>query len=133
MKFLVKDLDNKDVYIKLSTESNYNMSLLQKKAHNILLEIFPNCSIYTEVGVPIRKGKNIRFDFFILQYSLFIEVQGEQHEKFTSFFHKDKGSFLMAQNRDDEKKEWCLLNNYKIIELKYNEVELWKNQILSSM
>jgi len=50
--------------------------------------------------------------------------------KFNKFHYKDKLSFFRAQARDRDKKEWCVLNEIKIIVFNYNETEEeWKNKL----
>jgi predicted adenine nucleotide alpha hydrolase (AANH) superfamily ATPase len=69
-------------------------------------------------------------DFYIPLSKLCIEVHGEQHYKFIPFYHGNIMSFLKAQKKDREKKEWCDNNNIRYIELPYNEnQEQWINRI----
>jgi hypothetical protein len=38
-------------------------------------------------------------------------------------------AFFKGQKKDRDKKEWCVLNNIKYIELPYNMTENWKEMI----
>jgi hypothetical protein len=61
---------------------------------------------------------------------LCIETHGEQHYKFTAFYHSTKFNFLKAQKRDREKQEWCEINGIKYIALPhYEDAEKWKERL----
>lgn len=68
------------------------------------------------------KNKNVlRFDFFLPQYNILIECQGEQHYKPFKIFGGEEG-FKKLQERDNIKKEWVQQNKeYSLIEIKYNK------------
>ena len=104
------------------------------KARNLLRKIYPRDKILEEVSLPgsktSRRKSILRADLFIPNRSLIVEVHGEQHFKYNSHFFKDKMSFYKAQARDRDKSEWCVLNNIKLIELKYNEdIYEWRRKI----
>lgn len=44
-----------------------------------------------------------RFDFFLPEKNILLEVQGRQHTEFTKVFYKTRSDFLKAQERDREK------------------------------
>jgi len=109
-------------------------SSLHNKAKKLLEEIYPFDRILEEVSLPgsktSRRKSILRADLFIPNRSLIVEVHGEQHFKYNSHFFKDKMSFYKAQARDRDKSEWCVLNNIKLIELKYNEdIYEWRRKI----
>jgi len=54
-----------------------------------------------------ENGDRLELDFFIEELKLAIEVQGEQHFKFTEFFHKTKDGFEKIKRHDDIKKYTC--------------------------
>lgn len=49
-----------------------------------------------------------RFDFFLPEENILLEVQGRQHTEFTKIFYKNCSDFLKAQERDREKISYCL-------------------------
>lgn len=49
-----------------------------------------------------------RFDFFLPELGVLVEVQGRQHTEFTKAFYKNRSDFLKAQERDREKISYCL-------------------------
>lgn len=112
-------------------------SSLHVKARILLKEVFPYDRILEEVtlvgtsgGIHRARRGVLRADFFIPNRNLIIEVHGEQHFKFNGFFFKDKLSFYRAKARDKDKKEWCRINEIKIIEFNYDEeVDEWRTKI----
>ena len=74
-----------------------------------------------------RDKNPLPFDFYLLDYNLCIEFQGQQHYR-NSFYiamkkSKEKGLKLYnkMQLHDKIKKEYCLQNNINFLEIKYNE------------
>ena len=107
---------------------------LHNKARQLLKERYPNDRILEELILPGTKTDNrkstLKADFFIPTRSLIVEVHGSQHVEFNNFFFKDKMEFYKAQARDRDKKKWCELNQFAIIELFHNEsTEEWKEKI----
>jgi hypothetical protein len=105
------------------------------KARDLLKQIFPLHQIYEEVTLPGTKtgstGKSLYADFFIPQLKIIVEVQGEQHYTYSSFYHKNKFEFIRAKNRDYAKKEFCGLNEITLVELPYSENEdEWRQRIV---
>jgi len=104
------------------------------RARNLLKEMYHSYRMLEEVKLPgstqsHRKGV-LFLDFFIPQIKLAIEVHGQQHYKYTPFFHKNKADFAIAKAKDEDKIEWCELNKIDIIVLKYSETdEQWRDQI----
>ena len=104
-----------------------NRSSLHKKARKLLKDIYPYDRILEEVTLPGTKTgsrKTLLYaDLYVPNRDLIVEVHGEQHFKFNSFFHKDKMAFFNAKGRDNDKKAWCDLNHIRLIVLNYNESE----------
>ena len=112
---------------KQSSVGDKNRSKLHIKARAILKDVFPFDRVLEELTLPGTKTGSRRTllhaDFYIPNRSLIVEVHGEQHFKFNSFFYKDKMAFFKAKARDTDKAAWCELNNMNLIELNYNEKE----------
>lgn len=110
-----------------------NKSSYHKLARELIKELYPSSSLYEEVTLPgskkLGRPSLLFADFFLPELMLMVEVHGEQHYKYLSFFHKDKMDFLIAKQRDVDKIEWCQLNGIKIIILPYNEQKQWKSLI----
>lgn len=130
MKLHYNTLDRAVISENIKIKELENRSGLHLEARNILNRIFNLAQIFEEVPVKLYSKKPyIYFDFFIPINRLFIEVQGEQHYKYTSMFHKNKTDFLRAQRRDRDKLTWCELNEYRLIYFNFNEREKWMQLI----
>lgn len=121
-KYIVK---NNDKIVK----SKYHVA-----ARNLLAEIFKGYTVLEEVKLPgsrcPSKKSALFLDFFIPNFSLGIEVHGQQHYEFIKFFHKTKAGFLTSCKRDFIKQDWCELNSIDLIVLKYSDsITHWRNQI----
>lgn len=65
------------------------------------------------------KYKNtLPFDFYLPDYNIAIEYQGQQHYKEVAEFGGN-GRLKYTQNNDKIKKEYCINNNIKLIEIPY--------------
>lgn len=63
-------------------------------------------------------GTRMSLDLYNGNKNIAIEVQGEQHLKYTPFFHgKSKTTFLSQIRRDNDKQEFCKLNKIKLVEV----------------
>ena len=76
-----------------------------------------------EKTYPDLKFGYYRFDFFIPQYNLLIEVDVAQHYKFSKIFHKTRQDFLKAQERDRRKNSYALSHNIPLYRIPYFEIE----------
>lgn len=77
---------------------------------------------------PLNKSK-YRFDFYLPDFNIAIEYQGEQHYRENSCF-KDKLETI--QKRDEIKRQYCKENKIYLKEIKYTELKNI-NHILDSM
>lgn len=68
-------------------------------------------------------GEGLFLDFYLPKKHLAVEVQGQQHTSFNSFFHKDKADFLLQQKRDRLKQQWCDVNKIKLVHIPYGAKE----------
>lgn len=82
-------------------------SKYQYNVGQILKGIFHGDVILEDFYVP---EEGVYLDFFIPRTKIAVEVNGEQHDKFVPYFHRNKKGFADAQDRDSRKKEWCRIN-----------------------
>lgn len=106
------------------------------RARNLLKELFNSYRILEEVKLPgsteLYRKSVLYLDFYIPSIKLAIEVHGQQHYEFCSFFHKTKADFLKGKARDEDKITWCELNGIKLVTLKYTESDdEWRNRLKS--
>lgn len=135
--FKVVGFDSKEHVFNFTKNKNRkrrgNKSSYHLSARGLVKALYPTFSLYEEVTLPGSKKTGrpslLFADFFLPELMLVIEVHGEQHYKYISFFHKNKMDFLIAKQRDVDKIEWCQLNGIKIVILPYNEQKQWKNLI----
>lgn len=59
----------------------------------------------------------LELDFYIEEINIAIEVQGEQHFRFISFFHKTQDDFEKRKKHDKEKKDLCYGKGIRFIEI----------------
>lgn len=64
-------------------------------------------------------GHNLEIDLYNDDLKLGIEVQGDQHYKFTPFFHRNKETFMLQRYRDEMKKQKCEKEGITLIEIPY--------------
>lgn len=68
-------------------------------------------------------GRKLSYDFYLPEYNLLIEYQGQQHEKPVEYFGKDydeaKANFEKQQEHDRRKREYANKNNYNLLEIWY--------------
>jgi hypothetical protein len=68
------------------------------------------------------RGK-LRFDYYLPDYNILIEMNGEQHYQYVEYFHGNMNKFNEQQFKDQLKKDYCDENNIKLIEVRYDDKE----------
>ena len=67
----------------------------------------------------------MKVDILNATKKLAVEVNGAQHGNFNKFFHANsRVNYLKSINRDFKKLEWLEQNDYNLIEINYDEVDL---------
>jgi very-short-patch-repair endonuclease len=61
------------------------------------------------------------FDFYLPEYNLIIEFDGDQHYRNTEKFGKN-GGFERIQKHDKMKNEYCEKNNIHLLRLTYDDL-----------
>ena len=103
-------------------------------ARKILRELFSGYNILEEVKLPGSTATHRRsvlyLDFFLPNLMLAVEVHGRQHYEYVPFFHKSKAGFVKSLARDEDKKDWCELNDIRLIVLSYlDSKEDWRKSL----
>ena len=97
-------------------------SKLQKKVKDFLFTVWSNSIVYEEFPVY---GTKMKVDFLNATSKFAIEVNGDQHLKFNKFFHgNSRAKFLKSIKRDLKKAKWLEKNEFTLIELYKEDVEL---------
>lgn len=72
-------------------------------------------------------GGFLSYDFYLPDYNLLIEYQGEQHEHFVNGIHKSKKDFERQKEHDKRKKEYALKNRFGFLEIWYYDYDNIEN------
>ena len=98
------------------------------KIHEILEQSgfnFKEEYIFPDLRSP--NGRPLRFDFVIFDddgyIDFIIEYQGRQHYE-PSAKKKKKEAFYQQQYNDNQKRRFCALHDFKLIEIPYSEENL---------
>lgn len=109
------------------------MSSYSETIETFIKRVFCDYQYQAEYTIQFR-GTTLRFDFYIPQINLLIEVQGEQHYKYVEFFHKNGAGYRSSLYRDQLKKEWCSLKQHNLVYFSYDNMpqteEEFKERIL---
>lgn len=103
-------------------EHTPNDSRLELQTKFLLEHIF-KCKFYKIRPDFLRNevtGYNLEIDLYNNDLKLGVEVQGNQHYKFTPFFHRNKETFLNQRYRDEMKKIKCMNAGITLIEIPYS-------------
>ena len=73
--------------------------------------------------MPVVGSKNT-LDIVNISRRIAIEVHGEQHVKFNSFFHRNRNDFRTQIERDVYKEKWCEINNIIYIDIYKKDLPL---------
>lgn len=115
----IKTLNGETKTIKLKNkrlrDKDKSKSIFQYEIGQQLLEKYPHDIIYEEVIIP----DGFILDFFIPSLRLVVECNGRQHSQHIRFFHKTKQDFHKQQMIDQKKRDWCKINNFRLIEIDY--------------
>ncbi|KKN98958.1 hypothetical protein LCGC14_0142030 [marine sediment metagenome] len=105
-------LSNKRLRTRGKSKSQFQYEIGQQ-----LVQQYPHDVIFEEVIVP---GEGFILDFFIPSLDLVVEAHGRQHTEHIKHFHKTKRAFHKQQTTDQNKRDWCNLNGFRLLEI-YDE------------
>jgi very-short-patch-repair endonuclease len=90
----------------------------QLRIFDIMKKLYPAYKIIWEQQVePI----NSRFDIFIKELGIVVEVDGTQHDSYNPLFHTNHYDMKKGFQADQKKDLFCLENGIKMIRLKYKD------------
>jgi len=98
----------------------------QRYLFELVKEIYSEYEVVYELLIPYL---NQRFDIFVLELGIAIEYDGEQHEKFNEFFHKDINGFIESKKLDNSKEIFCEENGIKLVRIKGFVFDINKNKL----
>jgi hypothetical protein len=124
----LKGLDGKSYSISLKQNKKRSCSKLHEAARLLIKSIYNFDIVLEEVRIPGSRPA-IFMDFIIPKRRVCVEVQGQQHYEYSGFFHDTKMDFYAGKRRDQKKVDWAELNNFRLIELPYNEdIDEWRKR-----
>lgn len=84
---------------------------------------------------PVTGGNfNLELDCYNPKLKLAVEFQGQQHYKYTPFFHKNQEAFMNQKYRDELKRRMCKDNMITLIEVPYTvKLENIKDYLLKEL
>jgi len=103
------------------------MSNIANKVKKHIKTCFPNHRLFCEHYVSFQNNK-LLFDFYLPEFKLLIEVQGQQHYSYNNFFHSNSNDFKSQKYRDLLKTQWADEEGYKLLKIKYDEIEDLTNE-----
>lgn len=98
------------------------------KIHEILEQADLNFKEeYSFQGLNSSSGRPLRFDFVVFdddgKIDFIIEYQGRQHYEPSAKFGGKRG-YYQQQYNDNQKRRFCALHGFKLIEIPYSEENL---------
>lgn len=100
-----------------------NSSQLETKTRDVLekYNIKYNTQVKYEYLIGIHNG-DLSYDFYLPDYNLLIECQGEQHEKWIKSWIT-KEDFKKQLEHDKRKRKYALENNIRLLEIWYYDID----------
>lgn len=98
----------------------HNMSKGEDKIESLLKK--KQVRYVKEKTFPALRNGKLRFDFYLPETQTLIEVDGEQHFKFTDYFYNSKKEFNHAKQNDYYKNSFALSHNYKLYRIPFWEL-----------
>ena len=92
----------------------HSRSKLQFTVKQFLKKYWDSHVVFEEFPVA---GTRLKFDFYNANKRTAVEVHGAQHTKFVQFFHGSKSNFVKQLRRDQQKIDFCELNDIKLVEI----------------
>lgn len=89
----------------------------QSHLENSTMQILAENDIKFEYQKRFKWLGKQSLDFYLPEYNIAIECQGEQHFKFCKYFHKTNENFKKSQQLDVIKKKLCDKNGIKLFEI----------------
>lgn len=117
MKF--KTLDGKERSVKnikkfLIKWESKSKSKFQFNVKTFLRKFWEGDVVFEEMRIA---GTRLSLDFYNANKKIAIEVQGQQHFKYTPFFHNTRDAYCKQIKRDVNKINFCVLNKIQLVEI----------------
>ena len=111
-----------------------NSSQLETKTKNVLKDYNIDYKTQVEYEDLLGLGNgNLSYDFYLPDYNLLIECQGEQHERFVKGFHETKKDFEKQLEHDKRKKQYAKEHNINLLEIWYYDIDNIEDILLEKL
>lgn len=97
----------------------------QRIIYQFLKDLYPNYDIIYEAVLP----NGMRFDCFVKQLGIVIELDGAQHTQFVKHFHTDYNGFIKQQIKDKFKDSLAESLGIKLIRINQSECPKTKEEL----
>jgi hypothetical protein len=105
-------------------------SIIQFKVKQFLKPYWSGMIIMEEMPCA---GTLLHVDLVNLTLKIAIETNGKQHSSFNSFFHgNDPNKYLKGYKNDVKKSEWLAKNDFKLIEINEDEIDLLSKEFFKN-
>lgn len=94
-------------------------SQIQTAFKTFVYPYWKNCTVLEEFRIP---GSLLECDFLNLDKNIAVEINGQQHNKFIKYFHKNKSNFIRHVKRDVQKYDWLIKNKFQVLELETEDI-----------
>lgn len=94
-------------------------SIIQFKVKKFLEPFWKNHVVFSEFPVF---GTRLKIDIFNATKNIAVEIDGNQHNEFNKFFHRNRLGYLNSLKRDNKKEKFLELNNIKLARVLENEI-----------
>jgi len=101
-------------------------SNIQFEAKQFLQKYWSNHIVFEEFPVA---GSRLNFDFYNANKKVAVEIHGKQHDQYTPFFHKRRAGFISHIRRDQQKRDFCELNDIILVEIYANKTGAIKHEL----
>ena len=99
-------------------------SLGEQRINNLLTKLKINfVTQKTFINLKSDLNRPLFFDFYLPDYNILIEYQGEQHYNYNNRGWNTKEHFDLVQRRDKLKRQYCIEHNITLIEIPYTDYD----------
>lgn len=98
----------------------------RSKGEKAVAKYLKGAKIKFKEQVPLKLPHRQVFLDFQLDNGIIIEYNGKQHYEFTPYFHKSNDDFIQQVRRDEDLRNYCKINNIRLIEIPYTVLEIDK-------
>lgn len=97
----------------------------QRIIYGFLCQLYPSCNVIYEACLP----NGTRYDCFVKEMGIVIEVDGRQHVDFIEHFHKDITGFNWQQFKDKKKDREAEESGIKLIRIPQHKCPKSKEEL----